>query len=312
MNSPDADAEKIDTTLLYKREDELFELVTNRSQKELLAITDSYKAKYGKYLYKKMRESGDLISQDFCNLCSGLFITKIDYDCECLHDALGSKLNHDTIIEIFAARCPGTLKKIEARYKELFSEELSKVIESKGKEIKDTYLKLLQALLKGERAKNSSPSQQECEDLAKKFKELADKKKTDDALFIDIFVKRSSKELVYISRAYNKLTDQKTTIVEGINKAYKDQVKEVLTTCLYATISPSEYFATRVLKSIKGLGTDEVMLERVFISRYNVDIKIMGKYYKMLYNVDMLEDVKGDTSGNYYNLFKYLFESTAH
>ena len=49
---------------------------------------------------------------------------------------------------------------------------------------------------------------------------------------------------------------------------------------VYALISPSEYFATRVKDAIKGFGTDDSLLIRILISRDEFDIPQIKQYYK--------------------------------
>ena len=74
-------------------------------------------------------------------------------------------------------------------------------------------------------------------------------------------------------------------------------------------LSPSEYFAMRVNDSIKGLGTKDTKLIRILISRDEIDMPQIKDYYKKLYKKDMIDDIKGDTSGNYR---KILIELATH
>ena len=71
---------------------------------------------------------------------------------------------------------------------------------------------------------------------------------------------------------------------------------------VYATISPSEYFATRVKDAIKGFGTDDSLLIRILITRDEIDMPQIKQYYKQLYGKDMVEDIKNDIGGDYRKL----------
>ena len=104
-------------------------------------------------------------------------------------------------------------------------------------------------------------------------------------------------ELVGISKAYHKIT-----VLEAINKEFSGHVKELLHSIVYAIISPSEYFATRVEKAIKGWGTNDNLLIRILVSRDEIDMPQIKQYYKQLYGRDMLEAIKGDCSGAYRDL----------
>ncbi len=110
-------------------------------------------------------------------------------------------------------------------------------------------------------------------------------------------------ELVGISKAYHKITGH--TILEAINKEFSGHVHSIV----YAIISPSEYFATRVEKAIKGWGTNDNLLIRILVTRDEIDMPQIKQYYKQLYGRDMLEAIKGDCSGAYRDL---LIELAAH
>ena len=73
--------------------------------------------------------------------------------------------------------------------------------------------------------------------------------------------------------------------------------------------SPSEYFATRVNKAVKGWGTNNNLLIRILVTRDEIDMPQIKKCYKELYKKDMLEDIKDDTSGDYREL---LIELAGH
>ena len=57
-------------------------------------------------------------------------------------------------------------------------------------------------------------------------------------------------------------------------------VKKSLKSNIYALVSPSEYFATRVKDAIKGFGSDDSLLIRILIIRDEFDIPQIKQYYK--------------------------------
>lgn len=71
---------------------------------------------------------------------------------------------------------------------------------------------------------------------------------------------------------------------------------------LFALISPSEYFAKRLNQAVKGIGTDDNLLIRILVTRDEIDMPQIKQYYKQIIKKDMLEDIKGDTSGDYRKL----------
>ena len=91
-------------------------------------------------------------------------------------------------------------------------------------------------------------------------------------------------------------------ILEAIEKEFHGDSKKAFKTIVYATLSPSEYFATRVHDAVKGLGTKDHLLIRVIVSRSEIDLPQIKQYYKQLFGKDMYEDVKNDISGDYRTL----------
>jgi annexin A6 len=66
------------------------------------------------------------------------------------------------------------------------------------------------------------------------------------------------------------------------------------------------YFAKEIKKAIKGLGTDEHTLNRIFVSRCEVDMKQIKIEYEKVYNVSLEKDVQDDVSGDYGKLLLSL------
>ena len=66
------------------------------------------------------------------------------------------------------------------------------------------------------------------------------------------------------------------------------------------------YFAKQIKKAIKGLGTDEHTLNRIVISRCEVDMIQIKREYQNLYDKPMEVDVGGDVSGDYGRLLLML------
>ena len=89
---------------------------------------------------------------------------------------------------------------------------------------------------------------------------------------------------------------------------FKGDTKELLKDILYALVSTSEYFATRIKKAIEGFGTDNKTLIRILITRCEVDMNYIKKYYKQLFNKEMIEDIKSDISGDYQKLMIELIK----
>ena len=296
MAQADADALKNAFKGLGCDKKTVVSLTVNRTNAQRLQIKEAYKAAYGRDLIK------DLKSELHGHLEDGvvaLFTDPIEYDADELRAAMkGIGTNEDTLIEIICSRPPQVLKAIIAKFKEKYNRDLENDVKS---ETSGTLRKLLIALLQCSRSSNTNPNPVQCAQIAQEIFSAGEKKLgTDESIFNKYFCTLSPYELAAVSREYHKLTGH--TILQAIDKEFSGDSKKTLRTIVYASLSPSEYFATRVNDAIKGIGTKDHLLIRVLVSRSEIDMPQIKQYYKQLFGKDMVTDVKNDISGDYQRL----------
>ena len=300
MAQADADALKKAFKGLGCDKKTVVDITVNRTNAQRQAIKEAYKASYGRDLMK------DLKSELHGHLEDGilaLYTDPIEYDADELRAAMkGMGTNEDTLIEIIASRPPHVLKAIIAKFKEKYNRDLEADVKS---ETSGTLRKLLIALLQCGRGTNTNPNPTQCAEIAQEIFKAGEKKLgTDESVFNKYFCTLSPHELAAVSREYHKLSGH--TILQAIDKEFSGDSKKTLKTIVYATLSPSEYFATRVNYAVKGLGTKDKLLIRILVSRSEIDMPQIKQYYKQLYGKDMVADIKADISGEYQNLFVQL------
>ena len=278
----------------------IIDITVNRNNAQRLQIREAYKASYGRDLMKDFKSE---LHNHLEDAVLALYTDPIEYDADELRAAMkGLGTNEDTLIEIIASRPPHVLKAIIAKFKEKFNRDLEKDVKS---ETSGTLRKLLIALLQCGRGTNTNPNQAQCAEIAQEIYKAGEKKLgTDESVFNKYFCTLSPHELAAVSREYHKLSGH--TILQAIDKEFHGDSKKTLRTIVYATLSPSEYFATRVNDAVKGLGTKDHLLIRVLVSRSEIDMPQIKQYYKQLYGKDMVADIKGDISGEYQNLMVQL------
>ena len=149
------------------------------------------------------------------------------------------------------------------------------------------------------------PNAADCQAKAKQIYDQGEAKLgTDESLFNQILCNASPAELLEIAKAYYALTGH--SILEAFDKEFSGNSKKAFRTIIYASLSPSEYFATRVQDAIKGLGTKDRLLMRILITRDEIDMPQIKAYFKKLYGKDLVEAVKGEISGDYKKLMVEL------
>ena len=281
-------------------ESTLIKVVANRTNRQRQTIKEQYKAAFGRDLISDLKSELHGKMED---AFVALFTDPVEYDVDCLRSALkGAGTDEDTLIEIIGSRNNQQLNAIKQCYKNKYQRDLESDIKS---DVHGTLENLLVSLLQGKRSTNPNPNQALCANIAKEIFDAGEAKLgTDESSFNKYFVSLSPIELVCVAQHYHKLTGH--TILEAIEKEFHGDSKKAFKTIVYATLSPSEYFATRVHDAIKHFGTKDHLLIRVLITRDEIDMPEIKQYYKQLYRKDMVEDIKSDIHGEYQTLMVEL------
>ena len=278
----------------------LINIVAHRSNEQRQYISQEYFRQFKKSLYDDLKSE---LSGNFEDAVIALFYTPEDYDCYQLRKAMkGLGTNEDTLIEILATRSNERINRIKQRYNEMYSRDLVKDIDS---DTSGFFREILKKLLEANRPNNPYPDEQECSRNAKELYDAGIQRKGKEQLtYLYILTQKSREELAMISKIYYKWYSK--TLFQEIESLFSGDARRVLKAIVYALLSPSEYFAYRIHKAIKGLGTNDTILIRVLVSRDEIDINRIKRYYKQLYQKELYEAVKEDVSGDYRTLLLEL------
>ena len=278
----------------------LINIVAHRSNEQRQYISQEYFRQFKKSLYDDLKSE---LSGNFEDAVIALFYTPEDYDCYQLRKAMkGLGTNEDTLIEILATRSNERINRIKQRYSEMYNRNLVADVES---DTSGFFREILKKLLEANRPNNPYPDEQECSRNAKELYDASIQKKGKEQLtYLYILTQKSREELAMISKIYYKWYSK--TLFQEIESLFSGDARRVLKAIVYALLSPSEYFAYRIHKAIKGLGTNDTILIRVLVSRDEIDINRIKRYYKQLYQKELYEAVKEDVSGDYRTLLLEL------
>ena len=297
-----ADAEALRKAMKGFGTDEttLIKICANRTNTQRQQLKQAYKSAFGRDLISDLKSE---LHGKFEDAMVALFTEPIEYDADQLRAAMkGAGTNEDTLIEIIASRTPQQLMAVKAKYKEKYNRDLETDVK---KETSHTLQRLLISLLQGSRSQNRNPNPSQMAAIAQEIYQAGEAKLgTDESVFNKYFCSLSPYELASMAQQYHKITGH--TILQAIDKEFKGDSKKALRTIVYATLSPSEYFATRVNEAIKGWGTQDHLLMRILITRDEIDMPQIKQYYKQLYGKDMVQAVKSDISGDYQKLMVEL------
>ena len=298
MSSISEQVELLHSSLFTKKDEEaIYDLITKTSLSDRISISRYYKGAYNSSLFSDIKSK---IGGDFGNLASQMFLSPIEF---CLYYLkLGLKNDFEIVCEMLTSKTNEELKVIEKVYKLDTGNELRNDI---MKEYKGIIGKNLILMFDTARSNNSKLRKNECERLAKLLIEKEPKLWVEDEkIFKDIFLMKSPEELVLIARYYFNIT--KNNLIETINDKLKDKNQLLLKEILFNNIMPHELFAEKLNLAIKGIGTNEEILSRVLVSRYEIDMPLIKEMYEYKYNISLKDHIIDDTSGMYQKLCLFL------
>lgn len=277
--------------------DMLFDILLRTSNYERQIIADEYKIKYKKTVFD---EINSLISdKDTKYIVTLMFYNYYELDARILHKAFKEgKRDEKAIVEIFASRPHWYLQIVDEEYKKIYGISLK---DDLLKEKKSDFITFLLCILSTPRSKtNSIKNQKQAADAAQEIiKKGLKKYGTDVELFKGLFMKRSREDLIMISREFKSMEKKKRNLYDAVDDACPKATRELLKAIIFAVVIPSHYFAYLLKKSIVGLGTDEETLSRVLVTRHEIDMDFIRNYYKLETKNELIDDIKGDTSGSY-------------
>ena len=292
--------DKLEAAVTGKDENFFINLTLEKTNSERIKLREDYKAKFDRELLDDFEKN---FKSDFLETLIGVFKSPEEYDADLLYKAMkGIGSDKDIITEVLCFRNPERINKIKAKFQEKYGKDLVAEIKS---ETSGDYQTIVLRLLEGDRSEGGTPDVQKCSSVAEELYKAGEGKiGTDESIFIKYFTSLSPAELLVVCKEYHK--KYKKNILDVIENEFDGNEKKLLTVILYSLFSPAEYFAKQIMDSIKGVGTDDVKLIRSIVTRYSIDMKKVKKYFKKMYNKELLDEVKEDISGSYGKILEAL------
>ncbi|XP_022064380.1 annexin A2 [Acanthochromis polyacanthus] len=129
-------------------------------------------------------------------------------------------------------------------------------------------------------------------------------KGVDEQTIIDILTRRSYEQRRDIAFEYERIS--RKDLPTALKGALSGSLEAVMLGLMKST---SQYDASELKASIKGLGTDEETLIELVCSRNNEELMEIKKVYKEMFKKELEKDIAGDTSGNFAKLLLALVQT---
>lgn len=294
--------EQLEKAIKGKDEDTMVTFTLSHSNAQRVKLREEYKTKFGRDFLKDLESN---FSKEFLAVLTGLYKDPVEYDADLLYIAMkGIGSDKDVITEVLCFRSSERINQIKIKFKEKYDKELASEIKD---ETSGDYQKIVMELLEGKRGKNNSPDLENCKKIAEEiYKAGEDKIGTDETVFIKYFTSLSPEELLLVCKEYHK--NYKKNMLDTIENEFSSNTKNLLIIILYALYSPSEFFAKQIHSSVAGAGTADNKLIRSIISRHDIDMKKIKKYYKKLFQKEMIQEINDDLSGSYQKIVEGLIK----
>ncbi|CAF0771349.1 unnamed protein product [Didymodactylos carnosus] len=287
---------------LGTNESMLIHILGNRSVEQRLKIKDTYKTMFGRDLIEDLESE---TSGNFRKVLKRLLLSPVEFDCHELRRAVkGAGTDEEALIEILTSRSNKRIQSIADMYPKLYGRSLEKDI------VGDTsgqFKKILVALLQGSRPDSNEINEDDVQNDARSLYEAGEKKwGTDESTFIQILCNRSDVQLRAVFDAYSQFSKK------DIEAAIKSETSGSLCKSLLAIVRVMRnrpgYFAYQLKKALKGVGTDEEDLNRIIISRCEVDMVQIKEEYSNIGKRTLENHIQSDTSGDYRKLLLELLK----
>lgn len=260
-----------------------------------------FKESFGRNLMKDLK--GELSGDLEYALMARAAGTLADQDVFFCYDAMkGAGTNEAALIDVLCTQTNESMKALKAAWNaEKDREDLhsfgNKNLEKRVvSETSGTFKQLLVALLQAARSEDDADEAKCLTDAKSIFDAGVDKWGTDESTFIRIIAKRSPAQLKMIMKFYKKATKGRD-MYDDIESEFSGDLRTALLTTIKAQVEPVKFWAARLNKAMKGMGTDEKALIRVLNKRCDIDLKLIQTKYRKEYTKDLDDHVKRELSG---------------
>ncbi|KAM8909425.1 annexin A6 isoform 2-T2 [Spinachia spinachia] len=273
-------------------EDAIIDIVAQRSNAQRQEIRQTFKSLLGRDLMKDLKSE---LSKNLERLIIGLMLTPAEFDAKMMRKAIeGAGTDEHALIEILVTRSNEDILAMNAAYQDAYKKSLEEAIHS---DTSGHFCRILVSLLQGAREDGPADEERAIVDS----QELADacNAESDDMVmkFMSILCTRSFPHLRKVFQEFVRYSNK--DIEQIIKKEMSGDVKNAFFAIVRSVKNQPSYFADRLYKAMKGLGTDDRALIRIMVSRSEADLFNIRKEFKETHDVSLHEFIKGDTSGDY-------------
>lgn len=275
-------------------------LLCSRTNSQRQRIELEYKTMHGRDLLKDLKYE---LGGHFEDIVIALMMPSADYDATSLRKAIkGLGTDESVLIEILCTRTNAEITAIKQSYQKLFGRDLEKDVAG---DTSGYFKKFLISLLQAYRDENKNVDYAKAQaDAQALYKAGEARWGTDESKFNTILVSRSFPQLNATFDEYSKIS--KYDIEESIKREMSGDLKDGMISIVRIVRNAPAFFAEKLHKSMKGLGTDDTTLIRIIVTRSEVDLLDIRDEFAKVYHCSLAKFISDDTRGNYKKILLQL------
>ncbi|CAN9504892.1 unnamed protein product [Ophioblennius macclurei] len=271
----------------------IIEVLAHRTIAQRQRIKEAYKQTVGKDLADDLSSE---LSGNFRSVVLGLLMLGPVYDAYELRTAMkGAGTEEACLIEILASRSNDEVKTICSVYKKEYGKDLEDAVcgDTSG-----MFQRVLVSLISAGRDESDNVDEALAAQDAKEIFEAGEARwGTDEVKFLTVLCVRNRKHLLRVFDEYQKISGR--DIEESIKREMSGSLEDVFLAIVKCQRDKTAFFAERLYKSMKGLGTTDTVLIRTMVSRAEIDMLDIKAQFQKMYGKSLHSFIKGDTSGDY-------------
>ncbi|NP_001098294.1 annexin A4 [Oryzias latipes] len=293
--NPDDDAQKLREAMKGAGTDEaaIIKVLAHRTIAQRQRIKLAYKQSVGKDLAEDLSSE---LSGHFQSVVLGLLMPAPVYDAYELKAAMkGAGTEEACLIDILASRSNSEMNAINEVYKKEYGKTLEDAVcgDTSG-----MFQRVLVSLLTAGRDESDKVDEAQAVKDAKDIFEAGEARwGTDEVKFLTVLCVRNRNHLLRVFDEYKKIS--KRDIEDSIKREMSGSLEDVFLAIVKCLRSKPAFFAERLYKSMKGLGTTDSVLIRIMVSRAEIDMLDIKEHFLKTYGKSLHSFIKGDTSGDY-------------
>uniref|UniRef100_A0A8C9WIZ0 Annexin n=1 Tax=Scleropages formosus TaxID=113540 RepID=A0A8C9WIZ0_SCLFO len=254
----------------------IIEILAHRTIAQRQSIKEAFKRSVGKDLPDELRSE---LTGNFEKVVLGLLMPAPVYDAYELRNAIkGAGTDEACLIEILASRTNDEIRALRTCYKTEYDRDLEEDIcgDTSG-----MFCRVLVSLLTAGRDESTTVNEVQAVQDAKELYEAGEARwGTDEVKFLTVLCVRNRNHLLQVFEEYRKISGR--DIEDSIKREMSGCLEDVLLAIVRCMKSKTGFFAERLYKSMKGLGTTDSILIRVMVSRAEIDmVDIKAEFLKM-------------------------------